>query len=185
MGPVSPLITLSGPPAAGTSTLAKRIANEFDLKIVNGGEIFRALAAERGMSLAKFTEHAEDNPEIDIEVDDRLKNVIEGHLDGTREVRADGLLVESRLAGWHADGQADLAVWLDAPIEIRSSRLNERAETPEQLRKRERSDAHRYEEYYGIDITELSVYDLVVNTGTLSEEGMVRTVESAIIDIQR
>lgn len=83
MGPVSPLITLSGPLAVGTSTLAKRIADEFDFEIVNGREIFRALAAERGMSLSQFTEHAEDDLAIDIEVDDQLKHVIEGYLDGT------------------------------------------------------------------------------------------------------
>jgi CMP/dCMP kinase len=74
-------------------------------------------------------------------------------------------------------------VWLDAPVEERAQRLGERAETPVELREREKSDASRYQEYYGIDIADLSIYDFVVNTGTLSEDGMSQTVKAAISDI--
>lgn len=63
-------------------------------------------------------------------------------------------------------------------MEERAQRLGEQAETPMELREREKSDASRYQDYYGIDITDLSIYDLVVDTGTLSEEGDVSNGQS-------
>lgn len=185
MGADAPLVTLSGPPASGTTTLAERLADEFGFDVLNGGDIFRDLAAERGLSVAEFATLAEDDPRIDRDVDDRLRSAIDAHLEGTRDLDArskTGLIVESRLAGWHADGRADLSVWLDAPVEVRADRLEDRDETPAALRERERSDATRYREYYDIDITDRSVYDLVVDTATLSERGTVRTVTAAIRD---
>lgn len=74
-------------------------------------------------------------------------------------------------------------MWLDAPVEVRASRLGERVETPQQLRAREESDARRYREYYDIDIGDLSIYDLTLNTDALSENGMRRTVSAAIDDV--
>ena len=178
------LITLSGPPASGTSTLAELLADEFGFDVLNGGEIFRRMAAERELSVSEFAAVAEDEPAIDREVDERLENAIDAHLAGDRRSDGDGLLVESRLAGWHADGRAELSAWLDAPVETRAARLDERAETPAALRDRERSDADRYREYYGIDVSDLSIYDLVVDTETLSVDGTFRTVAAAIEDVR-
>jgi CMP/dCMP kinase len=178
------LVTLSGPPAAGTSTLSEMLADECGFSVVNGGDIFREMAQDQKMTVAEFVTVAEDDPRIDREIDDRLRAEINRQLEGERESESNGLVVESRLAGWHADGRADLAVWLDAPVEERARRLGERAETPMELRERETSDAQRYQEYYGIDIADLSIYDLVVDTETLSEDGMFQTVKAAIKDVR-
>lgn len=175
-----PLITLSGPPASGTTTLGKMLAEEFHFEVLNGGKVFRQMAADRELQLSEFTELAEDDSEIDKELDQRLKDEIDSHLEDRRGLDGEGLIVESRLAGWHADGRADLSIWLNAPAKLRAGRLSERTETPSELRQREESDAIRYERYYGIDITDLSIYDLVVDTGTLSEDCMLRTVKTAL-----
>ncbi|TYT63208.1 (d)CMP kinase [Natrialba swarupiae] len=180
----SPLITLSGPPAAGTTTCSELLSMAYGYEILNGGDIFRELAAERDTSAAEFTAVAESDPSIDRELDRRLEDAIDAHLDGTREPAGEGLVVESRLAGWHADGRATLSVWLDAPLEVRADRLDDREETPAELRERERSDAERYREYYGIDITDLSIYDLVIDTGTLSEGATFQAVKTAIDDVR-
>lgn len=177
------LVTLSGSPASGTSTLSEMLAEECGVSVVNGGDIFRKMAQDQEMTVAEFATVAEDDLRIDREIDDRLKAEINRQLESERESDG-GLIVESRLAGWHADGRADLAVWLDAPVEERAQRLGERTETPMELREREKSDASRYQDYYGIDIADLSIYDLVVDTGTLSEEGMFQTVKAAIDDVR-
>lgn len=196
MGSDAPLITLSGPPASGTTTLSERLAAEFGFDVLNGGDIFRDLAAERGLSVSEFAALAEDDPQIDRDVDERLRSSIDAHLEGARgskpgsestssagpQFSEAGLVVESRLAGWHADGRADLSVWLDAPAAVRANRLDDRNETSTELRAREQSDAARYRDYYDIDISDLSVYDLVVDTATLSERGTVQTVTAAIRD---
>jgi cytidylate kinase len=154
------LLTVSGPPGGGKSTTAAYLADHFDLEHVSGGDIFRELAAENGMSLAEFNELAESDDQIDRDLDHRLYET-------ARE--RDGLVLESRLSGWLAADHADFRFWLDAPLEVRAERVAAREDKPvgvaqEETREREASEALRYEEYYGIDITNVSIYDLVVNT---------------------
>ena len=51
----SVLVTLSGLPGSGTSTVAL-VAASLGLAHIDGGTVFRPLAAERGLSLAEFAE---------------------------------------------------------------------------------------------------------------------------------
>lgn len=172
----APLITISGPPASGTSTLSENIANTLDFEVVNGGDMFRRVAKDRGLSLQELVQLSEEDESIDKEIDDRLKQVIDSHLSGEREPDGTGLIVESRLAGWHAEGRADLSIYLDAPVKVRASRVEDRDETVEDLKEREKSDAKRYLEYYNIDITDKSIYDLVLDTSSLSIKEMTQQV---------
>ncbi|MFC6730502.1 (d)CMP kinase, partial [Natronoarchaeum mannanilyticum] len=108
------LLTVSGPPGAGKSTTAAALAEAFDVEHVSGGDIFRELADERGHSLAEFNELAETDPQIDRDLDRRLEEV-------AREL--EDVVLESRLAGWLAADEADVRIWLDAPIEVRARRI--------------------------------------------------------------
>jgi cytidylate kinase len=76
-------------------------------------------------------------------------------------------------------------VWLDAPLEVRAARIGEREGKPvsqarEETRARADSEASRYEAYYGIDIDERSIYDLVVNTARWDPEGVLDVVLHAV-----
>jgi len=154
------LITVSGPAGSGKSTLAAGLADALAAEHVSGGDIFRSLADERGYSLVEFNKLAEENDQIDRDLDRRLRTTAE---------EGDDLVLESRLAGWMAGEHADLRVWLDAPFEVRVDRIADREDEPiEQIRESERtraeSEAQRYREYYDIEIEDRSIYDLVVNT---------------------
>lgn len=175
-----PLITISGPPAVGTSTLSDALASELDFEQVNGGDIFRNLADEKGLSLAELTELSEEDDSIDKEVDSRLKKIIENHLEGDREPEGNGLIVESRLAAWHSEGRADLNIHLHAPSEVRADRINKRKETVEELEARQESEKRRYKQYYDIDITDKSIYDLEIDTDELNKEQMIKKVLSEL-----
>lgn len=171
-----PLVTISGPPASGTSTLSQNIAESLGFEVVNGGDIFRSIASEKGLTLTELSELSEEDDSIDKEIDNRLEQIIEDHLSGDRETDGEGLIVESRLAGWHAENQADLSVYLTASVEVRANRISDRDESVEELRVREESEAKRYREYYDIDIHDLSVYDLVINTENISSSTMTKMV---------
>ncbi|WP_407661703.1 AAA family ATPase [Haladaptatus caseinilyticus] len=54
------LVTLSGSPDSGTSTLSEMLANECGISIVNGGDIFREMAQNQEMTVAEFATGAED-----------------------------------------------------------------------------------------------------------------------------
>ena len=170
------LLTVSGPPGAGKSTTVTALAEAFDLEHVSGGDIFRELAAERGMTAVEFNRLAEDDDQIDRDLDRRLRTVA---------LERDDVLLESRLAGWLAGDAADLRLWLDAPIEVRAARIAERedksAETAlAETREREESEALRYQEYYSIDISDLSIYDVALNTARWSEEDVPDILTAAV-----
>jgi cytidylate kinase len=170
------LVTVSGPPGSGKSTSAPALAEAFGLTHVSGGDIFRELAAERGMSALEFNELAEKDETIDVELDRRLYRYA---------VEEDDLVLESRLAGWIAGDRADFRFWLDAPLSVRAERLADREDlTAERARAdtaaRERSETKRYREYYGIDIHDRSIYDLAVNTARWDEETVPYLLETAV-----
>lgn len=175
-----PLVTISGPPASGTSTLSENIAQSLNFEVVNGGDIFRNIAEEKGLTLSELSELSEEDDSIDKEIDNRLKDTIQDHLSGERKPDGDGLIVESRLAGWHADGRADLSIYLDAPAEVRAQRISDRDETVDELKRREESEAKRYMDYYGIDIHDLSIYDMVIDTNDVSIPAMTERVISTL-----
>lgn len=170
------LITVSGPAGSGKSTLAANLARELSFDHVSGGDIFREIAAERGLTPLELNRLAENEDQIDRDLDRRLRST-------ARE--EDDLVLESRLAGWMAGEYADLRIWLDAPLDVRATRIADREEKPvEQAREetlaRAESEAARYEEYYGIHIDDLSIYDLVINTARWPPEGVLELTTRAI-----
>ena len=170
------LLTVSGPPGSGKSTTAELLADAFELDHVSGGDIFRELADERGYTPLEFNKLAEENDEIDRDLDRRLREIA---------VEEDDLVLESRLAGWLAGDQADFRFWLDAPVRVRGERIAERegkdpGRATEETTAREASEAQRYQEYYGIDIRDLTIYDLSVNTARWEPDAVLDMLVTAV-----
>jgi cytidylate kinase len=170
------LLTVSGPPGSGKSTNAELLADRFDLDYVSGGDIFRELAAERGYTPVEFNELAEEEAQIDKDLDRRLRTVA-----ATRE----DVLLESRLAGWLAAEHADLRFWLDAPLDVRAERIAARedktvAEARAVTKRREQSEAKRYRELYDIDIADLGIYDVAINTARWGEMAVPDLLATAV-----
>lgn len=170
------LLTVSGLPGSGTTTIARAAADRLDLEHLDGGTVFRAMAAERGVSLADFAQIAERDDAIDRQLDDRL----------TERARGGGVLLESRLAGWlvtraHIPG---VRVWVHCEEHERARRVGKRdglGSVPalEENRVREASERARYISYYGIDLADTSIYDLVLDSTQLGIQELVEQVIGA------
>lgn len=135
--------------------------------------MFRALADERGLSVAEFSKIAENHAAIDVELDKRL---------AARAQEGD-VVLESRLAGWIAtnEGLDGLRVWIACDPDERARRVAEREGIPRAAARqandvREASERQRYEEYYGIDISDLSIYDLVLDSGALAPDDLTAAI---------
>ncbi|MFW5928801.1 MAG: (d)CMP kinase [Halobacteriota archaeon] len=170
------IVTVSGLPGSGTTTLAKRLSDAYDLEYVSGGDVFREEAERRGVSVGEFNLMVEEEPEIDRELDERQTEI-------ARE--RDDVLLESRLAGHMAGEHADLRVWLKASEDVRAERVAERESVSVEdallkSREREASEAKRYMELYDIDVSDLGVYDLVVDTERWDADGVEVVVSAAL-----
>lgn len=155
-------ITISGPPGSGKTTACGRLSEALGLEAVVFGRIFRDLAAEKHLTLSQLGAIAEQDPAIDNMIDGRILEIARTH---------DDLILESRLSAYmlSRNGIDAYKIYLDASPEVRMARVGLReGETLEQATEatldRQRSEAKRYMQWYGIDISDLSVYDLVVNT---------------------
>jgi cytidylate kinase len=166
------MVSIGGYPGSGTTTLSKKIKEAFGMPHVYAGQIFREMAAEKGVTLAEFSLMAEKDESIDGEVDRKQK-----------EMAQDNTVVEGRMTAFIVD--ADLKIWLSAPLEVRVERVAKREnilyeESMDRIMKREASERKRYKKYYNTSIDDLSVYDLVINTELWDAEGVFTIVKAAI-----
>ena len=167
------IITVSGSPGTGTTTLARALAVQLDLKWVNSGELFRKIASEKNISVKEMNRLAEKGPEIDYLIDDAQKTL----------AKEGSGIFEGRLSGHLLP--ADLKVLLKTDLRTRAERISKREsklleDACQETRIREESEARRYKMYYNIDISDLSAYDLVVDTGRFDEAGTLAVVLAAV-----
>ena len=169
------VITIGGLHGTGKSSVADLIAKRFGLRRVSAGIIFRQLAEERGLTLEEFSRVAEDEVGIDRLIDDRLK----------AEAERGNVVIDGQLAGWMAGENADLNILLTAEDNTRIRRIADRDSRDyeaslKETKAREASEAERYLEYYGVDISDISIYDLIVNTELYDLDEVVDIVAAAV-----
>lgn len=167
------LITISGVPGSGKTTVARLVARALGLEHVYAGEIFRRQAEERGIPLAEYLRMAETDPSIDRELDARM----------LARAAAGGAVLEGRLAAYLAAeaGVPALKVFLDASEAVRAERIAGRegggsAERLREIQAREASDRQRYRTLYGVDYHDRARYDLVMETDRQTPEALARRI---------
>jgi cytidylate kinase len=173
-------VTISGPPGSGTTSLAQYLAPKHGFDLISAGEVFRNLAKERGLTLAEFSSVAENDLTIDALIDVRQKEIAS---------HKDNIIVEGRLSGWMVDN-ADLRIWLTAPMSCRAKRIAQRDGGDEYSAReltivREESERTRYLNYYKIDINDLSPYHLVIDSELWDREQLGSIVDLAVTCLKK
>jgi cytidylate kinase len=178
------IITIAGKLGSGKSSAAKRIAAMLNLQHFSSGDFLRKIAEQRGMSIKELMVAAEADPQIDYDIDQILKD------------KADetNLIIDSRLAfHWIPDS---FKVYLEIDPNIAAQRMfydletnpsrqkSEHTKTLEEMKQmmaqRHASDVKRYQKLYGIDHTDHSNFDLVIDTG--KPENDLDAVVKQVID---
>jgi predicted cytidylate kinase len=166
-------ITISGLPGTGKTTVAKLLEQRLGLRYVYSGEIFRKLAQKYKMSLEDFGKYCESHREIDEELDRYQLGIL----------RKGNIIVEGRLSGWLAyqNHIHAVKVLLQADIHIRAGRIVKREQgdiekRKKEILKREKSEAKRYKKYYDIDVSDTSIYDVIIDTGDKTPEQIMEII---------
>jgi CMP/dCMP kinase len=160
-------ITISGLPGTGKTTVAQLLEKKTGLHYVYVGDIFRSQAKEYNMSLEEFGRYCEKHREIDEALDKRQLEIL----------KKGNVIVEGRITAWlaHNNKVSAIKVLLTADLDTRAQRVVKREQGSENERKkeilkREKSEQIRYKKYYGIDITDTSIYDIIIDTKNKTPE---------------
>ena len=175
-------IVISGWPAVGKTTIACKLAEEFDIEMYNGGDILKMLAEEdKGYSVKrddwwdtpeakKFMEERKSDPSFDKKVDEKLIEI----------VKKGGAVITSYTLPWLVlEESIIIKFWLRGSPENRAKRMANRDgisfDEAERITKlRDEENKKIYYKLYGFRFGEdLTVFDYVLNTDRLSLDSLV------------
>jgi cytidylate kinase len=166
-------ITISGTPGSGKTTVARLLEKKLGLKHIYLGMIFRELADKEKMTLEEFGKYCEEHPEIDNELDDRQLEIL----------KKGDIILEGRLAGWLAYRNKIPAfkILIDADLDTRASRIVDREEgsiekRKKEIQEREKCEAKRYKDYYGVNLKDKSFYDIVIDSKNKTPKEIVELI---------
>jgi len=180
------IISISGKPGSGKSTVAKKLAKKLNYKRYYMGGLRRQAAREKGMTLAEYNRLGETDFSTDKTVDDYLEKL------GQKE---DNFIIEGRTA-FHFIPHS-FKIFLDVEAEEGARRIFKDLEKSKQERneaknldsfkdvlkanqERMRSDDFRYKKYYNLDVFNKKHYDLYLDTTNLSQKEEFNQVFKAV-----
>jgi cytidylate kinase len=171
------IITIGGLPGSGKSTVSKLIAEQLKIDYMNAGDIFRSLANKKGLTLEEFGIYAEQNPNVDQAIDKKVVEV----------AKKGDVILEGRLAGimLSQNGIGSKKIWLDAPLKIRAERIAKREDKPietvlGEVQERERNEWDRYFNLYNIDLNDLSIYDMIIDSAPITAEEVAEQIVKGV-----
>ncbi|MBI2580932.1 nucleoside monophosphate kinase [Candidatus Woesearchaeota archaeon] len=180
------IITISGVPGSGKSTVAKLVAKKLGFRHNSAGDFMREIAEKRGVSLLELGRIAEKDRSIDRELDRRTIQL------GKNE---DNFVIDSRLA-YHfipqsfrvflmvEEGAAAKRVFSDIKSKKTGRKVEKESTTPEAtlaaIKKRRKSEELRYRKYYGLNPYDEKQYDLVIDTTKSNPEEIAKKIVEAV-----
>jgi len=166
---MSKIISITGDLGSGKSTVSDLLLKSLNYEYVYTGNIQREIARRRGMTTLELNKYAETHPEIDAEIDSTFKSLNE----------STDLIVDSRLAWFFIP--KSFKVFLKTNLIISANRIsgdsrreNEKYSSTEdavnKIAARKASENKRYMELYRADCSDLSNFNLVVDTSFITPE---------------
>jgi len=168
---IAKIITITGDLGSGKSTVSNILKEQLNYDYVYTGKIQREIANRYQMTTLELNQYAETHPEIDEEIDATFKSLNDSN----------DLIVDSRLAWFFI--QKSYKVYLKTDISVAADRItNDRQRKNEKyiskdeairdIISRKESENKRYLELYGADCSNLSNFDLMIDTSFISPESV-------------
>lgn len=164
-------ITISGLAGTGKSTVGKLLSEALDYSFVSVGNFSRELAKEDyGMTINEFQVLLSEKPELDNVIDNRFKSYCNS---------ADSLVIDYRLGFHFVKNAFHILLTVSDDIafnRIASSKRNDEDYSKVAIQKRNKQMKERFIENYGVDFTDATNYDLIIDTSFSSPEEIVTVI---------
>ncbi len=168
-------ITVSGDLGSGKSTICKLLQRKLAFNVYSMGEAWRKLAAKHNMTILELNTYSETHP-LDEEMDQAMAAMAN---------EPQNIIFDSRLA-WHfIPGSFKVHLTVDPQIAAARIFHDKRGEAEGyadineafiKINQRKISENNRYLQKYGIDCSQYSNYDLVVDTGHAAPESIATLI---------
>lgn len=177
-------ISITGDLGSGKSTVCRFLKEKFGLKVYSIGQIQRSMAEKYTMDTCAFNRYMETHPEIDEEIDTALTKI--GRQD-------ENMVLDSRMA-WHFvpssfkvflsvdPNEAARRVLKDQRGGVETYSSLEEAKT--RLIERKFSENLRYMAKYGVDCSNPSNYDMIIDSTDISPEQVAETIIAKLKSLQ-
>ena len=169
------IISITGDLGSGKSTVSNLLRERLNYEYIYTGKIQREMAVKYNMTTLELNKYSETHPEIDEEIDSTFKSLNE----------STDLIVDSRLAWFFIPKsfkvflKTDLMVSVDR-ISDDNQRGNEKYSSKEEaankIIERKTSENKRYMELYGANCSDLSNFNLVVDTSVITPEEVANII---------
>lgn len=171
------IISIAGDLASGKGTVSEILIKELNYGIYRNGEYARKLAREMGLDITSFNSYLAEHPEIDLQIEKSASEYAQDH---------DNFIIDARL-GWYAVPES-FKVYLRVDIDVAAQRAfndakrksTENFATVEEqkadMQKRYKLENERYWKLYQVRKDDMSNYDLVIDTTTLTPDEIANTI---------
>jgi len=179
------IIVLGGYPGSGKSTVKKILAEKLGYKSFSAGDFSRELAQKKGMSLEELNEYiVTEGEELDHLIDEEQQRI---------EKEENNYVVDAHI-GFHFI-PSGFKVFLMIPVETSAERIFNDREAPvrvnsgdsmqsyeeslERTKKRIENHKLRYKKHYGINVYDISQFDLIIDNSEMKAEAVAGVIIAA------
>ena len=187
------VITISGEPASGKSTVINKLKEDYEkqgykVNILTIGHEFRKMAQEKGMSIKEFNKYMETRKGIDEYIDSKVAE--EGKKINENERPNEIFIFDSRLAFHNIPDSFSVRLTVDENIagqRVFADMTRGKEDCYKNVNeailntvRRKESEIDRYKERYNIDIQDINNYNLVIDTSYSKVDDIASVIEQCL-----
>ena len=169
------IISLTGDLGSGKSTVSNLLLKQLNYDYIYTGKIQREIARKYNMTTLELNKYSETHPEIDEEIDSTFKSLND----------STDLIVDSRLAWFFVP--KSFKIFLKTNLIVSANRISADGkrdtekhssieDTVNQIIARKASENKRYMELYGANCSDLSNFNLIIDTSFISPERVAEII---------